>query len=73
MCQLYLPRGAAYCYFNVGGTSGRHWIITTPSGFETFFARSAEEFEKAGGPDMDKIVEIHSEHGIELLDEDQGQ
>ncbi len=38
-----------------------------PSGFETFFARSADEFAKAGGPDMDKIVEIHWEHGIEFL------
>ena len=48
---------------------GRHWIITTPSGFETFFARSADEFAQAGGPDRDKIVAIHREHGIELLEE----
>ena len=66
---VYLPRGAAHRYRNVGTTPGRHWIITTPSGFETFFAHSADEFAQASGPDMDKIVAIHREHGIELLEE----
>jgi len=48
-------------------------VESKPSGFETFFARSADKFAKVGGPDMDKIVEIHREHGIELLEEDQGR
>jgi len=70
---VYLPRGTVHCYRNVGTTPSRHWIITTPSGFENFFARSAEEFAKPGGPDMDKIVEIHREHGIKLLEENPGK
>jgi hypothetical protein len=41
-----------------------------PAGFETFFAESAQEFAKTGGPDMERIVDIHREHGIELLDLD---
>ena len=69
---VYLPRGCVHCYKNVGTTPSRHWIITTPAGFETFFARSAAEFAKPGGPDMDRIVEIHREHGIELLKGEEG-
>ncbi len=66
---VYLPRGTAHSYRNLGTTPSRHWIITTPSGFEMFFAQCADEFAQAGGPDMEKIVAIHSEHGIQLLDE----
>lgn len=64
---IYLPREVPHCYRNVGETPSRHWIITTPSGFEVFFARCAEEFAKATGPDMGRIVEIFNEHGITLL------
>ena len=66
---VFLPRGAAHTYRNVGDTSSRHWIITTPSGFEKFFARCADEFARQGGPDMQRIVEIHHEHGIKLLEQ----
>lgn len=66
---VYLPRGSVHCYRNVGTTPSRHWIVTTPSGFEKFFARCAEEFAKAGGPDMNRIVEISREHGIEYVEE----
>ena len=62
------PRHAA-CYRNVGPTPSRQWILTTPSGFEGFFARCAEEFAKAGGPNMDHIVGFHRDHGIEFLAE----
>jgi hypothetical protein len=61
---------AEHCYRNIGTTPSRHWIITMPAGFETFFAESAQEFAKTGGPDMELIVDIHREHGIELLDLD---
>lgn len=64
----YLPKGAAHCYRNLGRSPSRHWIITLPSGFERFFAACAEEFARPGGPDPTRIVEIHQDHGIELLD-----
>jgi quercetin dioxygenase-like cupin family protein len=64
---VYLPRGTVHCYRNVGTTPSRHWILTTPSGFERFFARCADEFANPGGPDMERIVAIHQDHGIELL------
>jgi hypothetical protein len=66
---VYMPRGAVHCYRNVGTTPSRQWIVTMPSGFEKFFARCAEEFARPGGPDMNRIVQIHHEHGIDLIDE----
>lgn len=65
---VYLPRGAVHCFRNVGETPSRHWIITTPSGFEVFFARCANEFAKDGPPDMGRIQEIFSEHGIRMVE-----
>jgi hypothetical protein len=41
--------------------------MTTPSGFEKFFARCAEEFAKPGGPNMPRIIEIGVEHGIHFV------
>ena len=64
---VFLPRGSAHHYRNVGTTPSRQWILTTPSGFETFFARCADECAKPDGPDMDRNVEIQRDHGIELL------
>ncbi len=39
-------------------------IHTAPSGFETFFLKSAAEFQKPGGPDMDRILAIGTEGDI---------
>jgi quercetin dioxygenase-like cupin family protein len=64
---VFLPRGSTHCYRNVGTTPSKHWILATPSGFEKFFARCAEEFCKPGGPQMSRIVEICQEQGIQLL------
>ena len=65
---VYLPRDIPHRYRNVGETPSRQWVITTPSGFEVFFSRCAEEFAKAGGPDMGRILEIMSEHGGATLE-----
>jgi quercetin dioxygenase-like cupin family protein len=65
---VYLPREVPHCYRNVGETPSRQWVITTPSGFEVFFSRCAEEFAKAGGPDMGRIAEISHEHGMTALE-----
>jgi len=65
---VYLPRGVPHCFKNIGTTDSCHWIINIPSGFEKFFSKCAEEFSKEGGPLMDRIVEIHNEFGITLLE-----
>jgi quercetin dioxygenase-like cupin family protein len=65
----FMPRGVVHTFKNVGDQPSRMLISTTPSGFEKFFARCAEEFVKPGGPDMSRIIEIGVEHGIHFLQE----
>ena len=63
--SAFMPRGIIHTFKNVGDRPSRMLITATPSGFERFFARCAEEFAKTGGaPDMARIIEIGAEHGI---------
>lgn len=61
---VFMPRGSVHAFRNAGDTPLKQIIHTAPSGFETFFARIAEEFNRDGGPDMTRVVEISAEHGI---------
>lgn len=65
---LFMPRGVVHAFKNVGETPSRMTISTSPSGFETYFARCTEEFTKPGGPDMARIVAISAEHGIYFVE-----
>ncbi len=64
---VYLPRGVVHTFKNVGDKPSRLLATTTPSGFETFFTRCAEEFATPGGPNMDRIVAVSAEHGIHYV------
>ncbi len=64
---IYLPKDTPHTYRNTSSSFSRHWVLTTPSGFENFFEKSAVEFAKPTGPDMGRIVEIALENGIEFL------
>jgi quercetin dioxygenase-like cupin family protein len=64
---VYMPRGVLHTFKNVGDQPSRMLLMTTPSGFEKFFPRCAEEFAKSGEPDMSRIVQIGAEHGIHFL------
>jgi mannose-6-phosphate isomerase-like protein (cupin superfamily) len=64
---VYVPRGNVHAFRNAGDAPSRMWVMTTPSGFETFFARCAAEFARGGPPDMGKIVAISAEHGIHFV------
>ena len=61
---VFAPRGSVHAFRNAGQTVLRQVIHTSPSGFENFFARIAEEFHREGGPDMERVVAISAEHGI---------
>jgi quercetin dioxygenase-like cupin family protein len=63
----FMPGGVVHTFKNVSDQSSRMLIATTPSGFENFFTRCAEEFAKPGGPDMSRIIQIGIEHGIHFL------
>ena len=64
---VFMPKGVVHAFRNPGDTPLKMLIHTTPSGFETFFARCAEEFSKPGPPDMARIIEISAEHGIHFV------
>jgi mannose-6-phosphate isomerase-like protein (cupin superfamily) len=64
---VYLPRGVPHTFRNSGVTPSRHCVITTPSGFEMFFARSAEVFATPGPPDPLRLKSLADEYGYELL------
>ena len=64
---VFIPRGTVHTFRNSGAVSLKMLIQTTPAGFETFFARCAEEFARSDPPDMARIVEISAEHGIHYV------
>jgi quercetin dioxygenase-like cupin family protein len=63
----YLPRGIPHTFRNVGETPAKHWVVSTPSGFERFFEGASALFSAPGGPDMPGIVTHAAEHGITFL------
>lgn len=65
---VFMPRGVVHTFRNSGDKPLNMLIHAAPSGFETFFARCAEEFAKPNPPDMSRIVEISAEHGIHYTD-----
>jgi quercetin dioxygenase-like cupin family protein len=67
--SAFMPRSVVHTFKNVGDEPSRMLIMTTPSGFEEFFARCAEEFAKPGGADMSRIIDIGAEHGIHFVQE----
>jgi quercetin dioxygenase-like cupin family protein len=64
---LFAPRGVVHAFRNPNDRPQRLLIHAAPAGVEVFFARCAEEFAKAGGPDMARIIQISNEHGIEYV------
>jgi quercetin dioxygenase-like cupin family protein len=64
---LYMPRGHVHAFKNIGASPGKLLISTSPSGFETFFSRCADAFNRPGPPDMKAIMDIAAEHGIEFV------
>jgi hypothetical protein len=64
---VFAPKGVVHAYRNPGDRPQRILIHTAPAGIENFFGQCAEEFAKLGGPDMTRIIQIGSEHGIELV------
>ncbi len=65
---VYFPRGTPHCFRNEGTTLARHWILTTPSGFEHFLARFTEAQAHLGGAfTLARADEIGAEYGYTHL------
>ncbi len=65
---VYFPRNTPHSYRNNGTTLARHWIITTPSGFEHFIARFTEEQASLGSAmTLARADEIGADYGYTHL------
>lgn len=64
---VFVPRGTVHGFRNPGDGPLKMLVHTAPAGFETFFARCAEEFARPEGPDMPRVLEISAEHGIHFV------
>jgi quercetin dioxygenase-like cupin family protein len=65
--SVFAPRKSVHTFKNIGDQPLKQLIHTSPSGFENFFARCAEEFARPGAPAMDRIIAISAEYGIHYV------
>jgi quercetin dioxygenase-like cupin family protein len=64
---VFAPRLSVHTLKNVGDTPSRILVSASPAGFEIFYAECEKEFQKPGGPDMARIIEISAKHGIHYV------
>lgn len=62
--SVFAPRNSLHSFKNAGEKPLKQLIHASPAGMETFFKKSEVEFQKGGAPDMKRIREIGTEHGI---------
>jgi quercetin dioxygenase-like cupin family protein len=67
---VFMPRGVEHTFRNAGDTPARQWVITTPGGFDRFFAECADAFADAAtagvAPDMARVLATFAKHGLTL-------
>jgi uncharacterized RmlC-like cupin family protein len=63
---IYLPKGIPHSPRVMGNDEATVVVVCVPGGFDRFFAACAEEFKK-GEPEMQVLVKLAAEHGIEFL------
>ena len=64
---VYLPRGIPHTFQVTEDGPGKHWVITTPSGFDRYFAACEAVFAEPGPPDIARISAINAEFHNEIL------
>ena len=62
---IFIPRGTAHCWQNVGDEPARVLVIFTPSGMERFFDEFAEL--PAGPPDLELLKGIGGKFAMGVL------
>ncbi len=60
---VYVPRGVAHCFQNIGTSPARLLVLFSPSGMERFFDR----FAALSTPDPSAFAAIGSEVGMSVL------
>jgi quercetin dioxygenase-like cupin family protein len=60
---VFIPRGVAHCFQNIGREPGRMLVTFTPAGMEGFFDRLAQ----LAAFDLDEFRRAAGEHGMEVV------
>jgi len=60
---VFVPRGVPHKFQVLGESAGRHWVFSTPGGFDRFFMECAAVFAAPGTPDFARLSEINAEYG----------
>lgn len=64
---LHFPRHIAHGFRNIGSTTGKTlWTITPGTNFEQFFL-DLDALPAGGPPDMQKVVAIFKQYGMDVL------
>lgn len=63
----FLPRDIPHGFRVEGDAPARLLLLATPAGFEGFIAELSESDPPAGPPDIDKLVQVATQHDIEIL------
>ena len=63
---IFMPKGVAHQYRNVGETAGRHYFVTVPGGLDALFAE-IHSGRLAVPEDRDRIVELSKKYGVEYV------
>lgn len=59
------PRGVPHAFQNVGQSTGRLLIVTTPGGIQLFFEKFAERLREESGPEV--LAELGAEVGLRFV------
>lgn len=65
--SVFLPRGTAHTYQNFTDAPARMLVMTTPGGFDRFFAECSAMNEGVAAPDLAAVAGLMNRHGMELL------
>jgi len=65
--RCFTAQDASYQFRNAGQSPSKNWAICTPSGFEGFFQGAAAIFADGRPPDMQRVMGLAGEFGLEIL------
>jgi quercetin dioxygenase-like cupin family protein len=60
---VFIPRGVPHSFQVLGERAGRHWVLSSPGGFDRFFSECAEVFAEPGPPNFARLAAIGAAYG----------
>lgn len=60
---VFIPRGVPHKFQVLSESDGRHWVFSTPGGFDRFFMECAAVFAAPGKPDFAQLAAINGRYG----------